>query len=231
MHTCGISTRGQGKIRTSNHIRHVPEVRRGLYLRRALCAQRLEQPNRRAVHVARKKSDANALHFCEVLQLLDEPVALFLFAVRTSAIRKKKHAQSRSGADAHLVAPRRPVIVLPKSKAQTGQVLIPPTPHTGYLTLQRTKSSNSSASALNLFTNPLRPSAPARPSATSGLNLLSSALSRKTRRGYAIGIPSCTTRCVTPAGSKLSAPKMRVYSPGLQTCSFLRSALIVRVRE
>jgi len=51
------------------------------------------------------------------------------------------------------------------------------------------RSSSSSASALNLFTNPLNPIVPLRPRATSGLNLDSKADSRNTIRGYAIGIP------------------------------------------
>lgn len=52
-----------------------------------------------------------------------------------------------------------------------------------------TRSSRSSASALNLFTKPDKPIEPARPRATSGLSFDSSAVSRKTIRGYAIGIP------------------------------------------
>lgn len=77
-----MQRKGRGKTRTSNHIRHVPEIRRGRHLGRALHVQRLKQPDRRAVHVAREERDTDALRLREVLQLLDEPVALFLFASR-----------------------------------------------------------------------------------------------------------------------------------------------------
>lgn len=58
----------------------------------------------------------------------------------------------------------------------------------------RTRSSNNSASALNLLTNPDKPIDPFLPSTTRGLNLDSSAASRNTMRGYAIGIPGTGKR-------------------------------------
>ena len=81
----------------------------------------------------------------------------------------------------------------------------------------RTRSSSNSASALNLFTNPFRPSDPLLPSETRGFSFDPSIVSRKTMRGYAIGIPvfnvrihvkvpsaenkpSCTIKCSTPGG-------------------------------
>ena len=54
----------------------------------------------------------------------------------------------------------------------------------------RTRSSSNSASALNLFTNPFRPSDPLLPSETRGFSFDPSIVSRKTMRGYAIGIPN-----------------------------------------
>lgn len=56
-----------------------------------------------------------------------------------------------------------------------------------------TRSSSSSASALNLLTKPDRPIDPFRPSATKGLSFESKALSRKTMRGYAMGMPAVLT--------------------------------------
>ena len=53
-----------------------------------------------------------------------------------------------------------------------------------------TRSSSSSASPLNLFTNPFNvPKAPDRPNVTRGLNFDDNAFSKNTMRGYAIGIP------------------------------------------
>ncbi len=52
-----------------------------------------------------------------------------------------------------------------------------------------TKSSNSSASALNLFTKPFRPKDPDLPNVMRGLNFEDKAVSKKTMRGYAIGTP------------------------------------------
>ena len=117
------------------------------------------------------------------------------------------------------MAPRRPMVVLHRQK----KINKPSTWH--HQQRKLTKSSNNSASALNLLTNPLSPSDPFLPSATRGLNLLSSADSRNTMRGYAMGMPTCMTRCSTPEGRRLSRSKTRWYWPVLQTCSFLRSAL------
>ena len=52
-----------------------------------------------------------------------------------------------------------------------------------------TRSSRSSASALNLLTKPDMPIAPFRPSATRGLSFVSRNDSRNVNRGYAMGIP------------------------------------------
>lgn len=60
---------------------------------------------------------------------------------------------------------------------------------------RHTKSSKSSASALNLLTNPDKPRDPVLLMATIGLNLDSSAVSKKTIRGYAIGIPEGPLSC------------------------------------
>lgn len=52
-----------------------------------------------------------------------------------------------------------------------------------------TRSSRSSAWALNLLRKPLRPRLPVLPRITKGLNLDSNAVSKNTMRGYAIGTP------------------------------------------
>jgi len=108
-----------------------------------------------------------------------------------------------------------------------------------------TRSSNNSASALNLLTNPERPKEPFLPRCTSGLNFESSALSRKTIRGYAMGtpvqivhlssrrlgrlnVPNCTTKCSTVRGSCLSRSNDFWYWVSLHIRSFLRSALHLR---
>ena len=56
----------------------------------------------------------------------------------------------------------------------------------------RTRSSNNSASPLNLFTNPFKPKDPVLPNVTRGLNFDDNTLSRNAKRGYAIGIPVLT---------------------------------------
>ena len=53
----------------------------------------------------------------------------------------------------------------------------------------RTRSSNNSASPLNLFTNPFKPNDPDLPNVTRGLNFDDSMVSRNAMRGYTIGIP------------------------------------------
>lgn len=73
----------------------------------------------------------------------------------------------------YLVRFRRPMIVLKNIKDPD-----PPLWHENL-----TKSSNSSASALNLLTNPESPSDPFLPNATRGLNFDPNAFSRNTIRG------------------------------------------------
>ncbi len=65
-----------------------------------------------------------------------------------------------------------------------------------------TKSSKSSASALNLFTKPFKPQEPDLPNVTRGLNFDDKAVSKNTMRGYAIGIPMCIFSLVTSADSR-----------------------------
>ena len=67
-----------------------------------------------------------------------------------------------------------------------------------------TKSSNSSASALNLFTKPFKPKDPDLPNARRGLSLDDNAVSRNTMRGYAIGIPMWIFSLVTSADNSQS---------------------------
>jgi hypothetical protein len=111
------------------------------------------------------------------------------------------------------------------------------------LDAKHTRSSSNSASELNLFTKLLNPMVPLRPRAVKGFNLESSADSRKTIRGYAMGTPvdlyeqtdavirsntapSCTTRCFTSGDSSPTRLKTLLYSKSLQTWSFLLSALV-----
>ena len=109
----------------------------------------------------------------------------------------------------NFMAPRRPMIVLHQQKGGEKGHFKPSTFH--HQPRRLTKSSNNSASELNLLTNPLSPSDPLLPSATKGLNLLSSAVSRNTMRGYAMGMPVCMIRCSTPLGRLLIRSKTRLY--------------------
>lgn len=80
-----------------------------------------------------------------------------------------------------------------------------------------------SASLLNLLSVP--PMRPTLASANIGLKLESKIFSTKFMRGYAIGIPSWKTMCLTVFGSSAIALNTRSYVSVEQTRSFLRSAL------
>lgn len=79
----------------------------------------------------------------------------------------------------NLVRLRGPVVILLVLQLQESMLLA----------VKHTRSSSNSASALNLFTKPPNPIVPLRPRAMKGFNLESSADSRKTIRGYAMGTP------------------------------------------
>jgi hypothetical protein len=65
-----------------------------------------------------------------------------------------------------------------------------------------TRSSNNSASPLNLFTNPFNPNDPDLPNVTRGLNFDDNTVSRNAMRGYTIGIPVVTLSTPRTEGDK-----------------------------
>ena len=137
--------------------------------------ERLEQPNSCTVNVTGDECHPDALVPGYVLQITDEKVSFPLHGLGLD-IFYRWYPESES----HLVATGCPVIVLRKAMRHVLQ-------QTKLTWL--TRSSNSSASALNLLTNPERPNVPFLPRWRRGLNFESRAVSRKTIRGYAMGIP------------------------------------------
>lgn len=103
----------------------------------------------------------------------------FLSAYGGVTIMTRLHCAMRIAFYAHLVPLGSPMIILNADRERRTEKPC------GF---GHTKSSKSSASALNLFTNPFR--VPRFPSATRGFNFESKKDSIKVRRGYAMGIPA-----------------------------------------
>ena len=145
-------------------------VNRGIDFWPLLLLQGLENAHCRTVNVTGYERHSDPLPVGKQLELFNEPIS---FSLHKEIDKRKLKVSINKPCGCGRSSDRS--VNDPSSVGESG------TSHR--VAVERTRSSNNSASALNLLTNPESPIVPVFPRATNGFSLDSSAVSRNTIRG------------------------------------------------